>query len=148
MEVLTGLEPEQILSAVEFRYIDDALSRGEAREILEEGRRGKAERIDVLEREGYPAYTTAGGWFGFSEEKIRALSHEALAEGWTHFKLKVGGDAADDLRRGRIVREEIGWTNRLMVSTRTRSGASKRPSRGRVRGRTQSRWDGGADEPG
>ena len=32
--------------------------------------------------------------------KIRRLCREGLAEGWTHFKLKVGGDAAHDLRRG------------------------------------------------
>jgi L-fuconate dehydratase len=123
--LLTSLEPERILSAVEFRYIDDALSRGEAREILEEGQRGKAERIALFERDGYPAYTTSVGWFGFSDEKIRMLSHEALADGWTHFKLKVGGDAADDLRRGRIVREEIGWTNRLMVDANQKWGVDE-----------------------
>jgi L-fuconate dehydratase len=62
------------------------------------------------------------GWFGYSEEKIRRLAKEALAEGWTHFKLKVGGDAADDLRRGHIVREEIGWTNKLMVDANQKWG--------------------------
>ena len=124
-KLLTSLEPDQILSAVEFRYIDDALSRAEALEILQEGQRGKAERVSLLEREGYPAYTTSAGWFGFSDEKIRALSREALAEGWTHFKLKVGGDAADDLRRGRIVREEIGWTNKLMVDANQKWGVNE-----------------------
>ena len=33
--LLGSMEPEQILSAMEFRYIDDALTREEAREILE-----------------------------------------------------------------------------------------------------------------
>lgn len=114
-KLLADLEPEQVLSAVEFRYIDDALSQGEAREILEEARRGKAERMQLLERDGYPAYTTSVGWYGFSDEKIRMLCRRALANGWTNFKLKVGGDPVDDLRRGRLVREEIGWENRLMV---------------------------------
>jgi L-fuconate dehydratase len=113
--LLTDLDPEQILSAIEFRYIDDALSRDEARAILEEGQIGKQERIDLLLRDGYPAYTTSVGWFGFSDEKIRTLCREAIADGWTHFKLKVGGVPQDDLRRGRLVREEIGWTNKLMV---------------------------------
>ena len=62
------------------------------------------------------------GWFGYSEEKIRRLAKEALAEGWTHFKLKVGGDPAEDLRRGHIVREEIGWTNKLMVDANQKWG--------------------------
>ena len=113
--LLADLDIEQILSAIEFRYIDDALSREEAREILEQGLADKPKRIDLLQREGYPAYTTSVGWFGFSDEKIRLLSRKALAEGWSHFKLKVGGEPGDDIRRGRLVREEIGWDNKLMV---------------------------------
>ena len=33
---------------------------------------------------------------------------KALAEGWTHFKVKVGGAPADDARRVGLVRDEIG----------------------------------------
>lgn len=121
-QLLADLEPCQVLKAVDFRYIDDALTPAEAREILEKARSGKAERLAFLKEKGYPAYTTSVGWFGYSEEKIRRLCHEALAEGWTHFKLKVGGDPAEDLRRGRIVREEIGWTNKLMVDANQKWG--------------------------
>ena len=88
-------------------------------------REGQAERLALLKKDGYPAYTTSVGWFGYSEEKIRRLSREALADGWTHFKLKVGGDAADDLRRGHIVREEIGWTNKLMVDANQKWGVAR-----------------------
>jgi len=121
-KLLSDLEPNQLLSAVDFRYIDDALNQDEAIEILERAQGGKAERLALLEKNGYPAYTTSVGWFGYSEEKIRRLCHEALADGWTHFKLKVGGDSAEDLRRGRIVREEIGWTNRMMVDANQKWG--------------------------
>jgi L-fuconate dehydratase len=121
-KLLSDLEPHQLLKAVDFRYIDDALTPDEARKILEEGKAGKAERLAELKKNGYPAYTTSVGWFGYSEEKIRRLCHEALAEGWTHFKLKVGGDPTEDLRRGRIVREEIGWTNYLMVDANQKWG--------------------------
>ena len=121
-QLLSEMEPCQILKAVDFRYIDDALTPAEAREILEHARKGKAERLTLLREKGYPAYTTSVGWFGYSEEKIRRLCHEALAEGWTHFKLKVGGDPEEDLRRGRIVREEIGWTNKLMVDANQKWG--------------------------
>jgi L-fuconate dehydratase len=123
--LLSEMEPEQILSAVEFRYIDDALPREEALEILTAAKQGKAERIAKLERDGYPAYTTSAGWFGFSDEKIRRLCREGLADGWTHFKLKVGGEPKDDLRRGRIVREEIGWTNKLMVDANQKWGVEE-----------------------
>jgi L-fuconate dehydratase len=121
-QLLSELEPCQILKAVDFRYIDDALTPAEAREILEQARKGRAERLALLTEKGYPAYTTSVGWFGYSEEKIRRLCHEALADGWTHFKLKVGGDPEEDLRRGRIVREEIGWTNKLMVDANQKWG--------------------------
>lgn len=121
-QLLSDLEPSQILKAVDFRYIDDALTPAEATEILEKARSGKAERLALLKEQGYPAYTTSVGWFGYSEEKIRRLCYEALAEGWTHFKLKVGGEPAEDLRRGRIVREEIGWTNKLMVDANQKWG--------------------------
>jgi L-fuconate dehydratase len=121
-QLLSDLEPCQILKAIDFRYIDDAITPDEARKILERSRAGKAERLALLKQQGYPAYTTSVGWFGYSEEKIRRLSKEALADGWTHFKLKVGGDPADDLRRGLIVREEIGWTNKLMVDANQKWG--------------------------
>ena len=72
------------------------------------------DRLALLKEKGYPAYTTSVGWIGFSDEKIGRLCDEALAEGWTHFKLKVGGDPADDMRRARLVREKIGDHNKLM----------------------------------
>jgi len=114
-KLLAEMDAEQLASCIEFRYIDDALTREEALEMLREGERGIVERRSLLEEEGYPAYTTSVGWFGFSDDKIRRLCHEALVDGWTHFKLKVGGEPEDDLRRGRIVREEIGPTNRMMI---------------------------------
>ncbi|MGD0444113.1 MAG: enolase C-terminal domain-like protein [Edaphobacter sp.] len=138
--LLVDLEPEQILSAVEFRYIDDALPREEAREILKRGLVGQKERIDLLVREGYPAYTTSVGWYGFSDEKIRRLCHEALSEGWTKFKLKVGGNPRDDLRRGRLVREEIGWDNKLMVDANQKWGVDEAIARTRELAELQPWW--------
>ena len=120
--LLAEMSPERLVSLVDFRYIDDAITREEALAILTKSQTEMEERRAKLEAEGYPAYTTSVGWFGYSEEKIRRLAKEALAEGWTHFKLKVGGDPADDLRRGHIVREEIGWTNKLMVDANQKWG--------------------------
>ncbi len=123
--LLADLAPEQIVAAIDFRYISDALSIQEALEILRRGKMQQTERLQVLEANGYPAYTTSVGWFGFSDDKIRRLCREAVTEGWTHFKLKVGGAAEDDLRRGRIVREEIGWTNRIMVDANQKWGVEE-----------------------
>jgi L-fuconate dehydratase len=124
-KLLADMTPEEVVAAIDFRYIADALSREEALDILVAGKTGQEERLATLERVGYPAYTTSAGWFGFSDEKIRRLCHEAIAEGWTHFKLKVGGDADDDLRRGRIVRSEIGRDRRMMVDANQQWGVEE-----------------------
>jgi len=123
--LLADMSPEQIVAAIDFRYISDALSREEALEILRRGKQGRAERLSQLQTSGYPAYTTSAGWFGFSDEKIRRLCREGVADGWTHFKLKVGGEPQDDLRRGCIVREEIGWANWLMVDANQKWGVDE-----------------------
>ena len=138
--LLADLSPEQIVSAVDFRYIDDAITRDEALAILRAGASGVDDRLRLLEADGYPAYTTSAGWFGFSDEKIRRLCHEGLADGWTHFKLKVGGTPEDDLRRGRIVREEIGPANRLMVDANQKWGVLEAIERTRALAELNPWW--------
>lgn len=127
--LLVDMTPEQIVASIDFRYIADAISQEEALGILRRGKEGQGERLAELQTSGYPAYTTSAGWFGFSDEKIRRLCREGVADGWTHFKLKVGGEPADDLRRGHIVREEIGWKNRLMLDANQKWGVDEAISR-------------------
>ena len=112
--LVCDLTPEEIVRAIDFRHIGDALSPGEARALLEERRAGRDERIARLQRDGYPAYTTSAGWLGYDDDKVRRLAREAVAAGWTHVKIKVGRDLGDDIRRARIIREEIGPGRKLM----------------------------------
>jgi L-fuconate dehydratase len=114
-QLLADMDAEQIASAINFRYISDALTREDAVALLRERRAGMNSRLAELKINGYPAYTTSVGWFGFSDERISRLCDEALADGWTHFKLKVGGVPVEDLRRGRLVREKIGSSRKLMM---------------------------------
>jgi L-fuconate dehydratase len=138
--LLADMTPEQIVSAIDFRYIADALSPEEALAILRKGKEGQQQRLAEITAGGYPAYTTSAGWFGFSDEKIRRLCREGIADGWTHFKLKVGGVPKDDLRRGRIVREEIGWQNRMMVDANQKWGVEEAISRTRQLAELQPWW--------
>jgi L-fuconate dehydratase len=138
--LLADMSPEQIISAIDFRYIADALSPEEALGILRKGKEGQQQRLEQLESSGYPAYTTSAGWFGFSDEKIRRLCREGIADGWTNFKLKVGGDSVDDLRRGRIVREEIGWQNHLMLDANQKWGVEEAICRTRQFAELQPWW--------
>jgi L-fuconate dehydratase len=130
-QLLADMSPEEIVRLVDFRYIDDAITEEEALVLLKSKRAGREARIAQLERCGYPAYTTSVGWFGFSDEKIRLLCHEALAEGWRHFKLKVGGEPADDLRRAALVRGEIGSDTKLMMDANQRWGVKEAIARTR-----------------
>jgi L-fuconate dehydratase len=118
-ELLSDMTPEQIVSCIDFRYIDDALSREEALEILSRNVAGRTTRKALMRESGYPAYTTSAGWLGFTDVQLRELCREAIREGWTHFKIKVGADLADDLRRSRIIREEIG-SRQLMMDANQR----------------------------
>lgn len=54
------------------------------------------------------------GWLGYSNEQVKTLCSEYLASGFTAFKLKVGQNLEDDCRRCAMVREIIGWDNKLV----------------------------------
>lgn len=114
-QLVGDMTPEEIVSCVDFRYLTNALTPEEALRLLENVQAGKDERRARLLASGYPAYTTSAGWLGYDDEKLRVLSRKARAEGWTHIKLKVGKNLEDDIRRCRILREEIGPDMRLMV---------------------------------
>jgi L-fuconate dehydratase len=119
-KLVSDMTPEEIVALVDFRYISDALPPERARERLRALAPSRTQREDELRREGYPAYTTSVGWLGYDDAKIRGLCRTALAEGWTRFKLKVGADLADDRRRARIVREEIGPDAMMAVDANQR----------------------------
>lgn len=114
-KLLSDMTPRQIVSCIDFRYITDALTPDEALAILERQVSTKSEREAELLRTGYPAYTTSVGWMGYADEAIRALCRAALDEGWTHFKVKVGGRPEDDRRRVGLVRSAIGFEHKLMI---------------------------------
>jgi L-fuconate dehydratase len=113
--LLAEMTPEQLVSCIDFRYITDALTPAEALDILRRNAPTKAARVAEMRAHGFPAYTTSAGWLGYSDEKLRTLLREAVANGWTHIKMKVGSNIDDDLRRAKIIREEIGPDRTLMM---------------------------------
>ena len=119
-KLLSDMSPRDIVACIDFRYITDALTPLEAAEILERMWETRSAREAELRAHGYPAYTTSVGWFGYSDDKIRGLCREALADGWTDFKVKVGGPPEDDDRRVGLVRKEIGPARRLMIDANQR----------------------------
>ena len=114
-KLLCDMAPEQIVACIDFRHITDALRPEEALEILQNNLPGKDEREAALRATGFPAYTTSAGWLGYPDDLMRERCREALAEGMTHIKIKVGRDLADDIRRCALIREEIGPDRKLMT---------------------------------
>ncbi|XP_070276646.1 mitochondrial enolase superfamily member 1 isoform X5 [Myotis yumanensis] len=134
-KLLVDMDPRTLLSCIDFRYITDVLTEEEAYEILQEGQVGKKERgpweeqtvdkhrVSTEEQmlmHGYPAYTTSCAWLGYSDDTLKKLCTEALKGGWTRFKVKVGADLQDDIRRCRLIRNMIGPEKTLMMDANQR----------------------------
>ncbi|KHN99036.1 L-galactonate dehydratase [Metarhizium album ARSEF 1941] len=116
--IVADMTPEQYVECIDFRYITDAITPEEALAMLKQEQGGKANRIrEALNSKAVPAYTTSAGWLGYSEEKMKTLLRETLAQGYKHFKLKVGGSVEEDKRRLTIARDVLGYDkgNILMV---------------------------------
>jgi L-fuconate dehydratase len=118
--LLADMTPAELISCVDFRYITDMETPEEALTLLRARQAGKADREAEMLRDGYPAYTTSVGWLGYEDGEIRRRCREAVAAGWTHFKVKVGGDPEEDIRRCTVVREEIGPDRTLMLDANQR----------------------------
>tara|TARA_B110000263_G_scaffold232248_1_gene228156 strand:- start:1084 stop:2385 length:1302 start_codon:yes stop_codon:yes gene_type:complete len=108
-------KPETIMSWLTFKYIEDVMSKDEAYEILTDNQVFLKERTSLILKEGYPSYTTAAGWLGYSDEKIVNLLNEYMSRGWNHFKIKVGLDLEADVKRLELIRNIIGKERSIMV---------------------------------
>jgi L-fuconate dehydratase len=113
--LVVDLTPEEFVRLIDFRYITDALTPDEAIAILRASQASKDMRIAEMEKNGYPAYTTSAGWLGYSDDKVRSLTREAMRQGLDYIKIKVGRDLADDKKRCKAVRDEIGPNRNLMI---------------------------------
>jgi L-fuconate dehydratase len=107
-KLLSDMSPEQIVAAIDFRYISDALTAAEALSILKKSEGAKAANEATLLSKGVPAYTTSPGWLGYSDEKMLALTQKALDDGFGLIKYKCGQSLDDDRRRLSKVRELVG----------------------------------------
>jgi len=139
-KLLIDMEPEKLVSCIDFRYIQDALTPQQAIEILKKSRPHIKEREEAIKTSGIPAYTTSVGWLGYPDDKIRRLCKEALADGWTFFKMKVGSNIDDDIRRAGIIREEIGKDNTLAMDANQKWGVDEAIENMKILGKFNPHW--------
>ncbi|MBV8885472.1 MAG: hypothetical protein JO235_15955, partial [Chroococcidiopsidaceae cyanobacterium CP_BM_RX_35] len=114
-QLLADMSPEELVRCIDFHYITDVLTKREAQELLVKKVATRSERVQQIQRDGYPAYNSSVGWQGYSDDKVRQLCREALNRGWRNFKLKVGRNIEDDIRRAELIRSEIGYECKLMM---------------------------------
>jgi L-fuconate dehydratase len=138
--LLADLDPEQLVSTIDFRYIEDALPREEALELLRTMRPGREARLATILRSGYPAYTTSAGWLGYDDEKVVTLVLEAVEAGFTHIKMKVGQDVASDARRAALIRDALGPSGMLMMDANQYWGVDEAIAAMRQLGRYDPWW--------
>jgi L-fuconate dehydratase len=119
-KLLARMSPEETVDLVDFRYLTDELTPDEALAILRSAQDGREARERDLLANGYPAYTTSPGWLGYDDDKLRRLCREAVAQGFTQIKLKVGADLPTDVRRLKIAREECGPGIRIAIDANQR----------------------------
>jgi L-fuconate dehydratase len=113
--VLCDMEPDELASVIDYRYIDDVISPADVAALLRANRPRRASQEAQLRANGLPAYTTSAGWLGYDDAKVRELCAEAVADGWSHIKMKVGRDHASDVRRAALMRDAIGPDRHLMM---------------------------------
>ena len=114
-KLLLELEPNQLVSLIDFSYLEEVLTPAEACSIIKERLPSRKDREPIL-NEGYPGYDTSVGWFAYSDERIIENARKAMDQGFTAMKLKVGSpDSLRDIRRANLVRETVGDEARIMV---------------------------------
>jgi L-fuconate dehydratase len=113
-KLLVDMPPQEIVDAIDWRYMEDALTKDEALEILKE----KLDEHDNLEialyKKGPKAYSTAG-WLGLTDKEIAKTIKDMQAQGFDCFKMKVGQNLDHDKERLSFIRSIIGYESKLMV---------------------------------
>lgn len=103
-----------IFKCADFQYLMDMFNYDLETNVIQPLKQNQLqmkEKMQTLFKIGYPLYVTGAGWLGYSDERIRGLCQSYMDEGFNAFKMKVGKDINDDIRRAEIIRKVIGYPN-------------------------------------
>ncbi len=113
-KLLLDLTPDEIVKTLDLSYLDEDLTADSASKLIQEERKNRSAREEVLAR-GYPGYDTSVGWFQYDDDQIRENARRALDRGFRALKLKVGSkDIGRDIRRAALLRDLAGAECQLM----------------------------------
>ena len=114
-QLICEMSPEDLIEMVDFNYIEDAITKNEALEILLKNFDTRDKRIETIISNGYPAYTTSAGWLGYSLKKLEILCKKVKKENWKYVKFKVGANLEDDISRLSMARKILGDDIIIMI---------------------------------
>lgn len=113
-KLLVDLSPHIIIDAIDWRYLEDALTKEEALAILNEKIELHPDIEQAMLKQGPKAYSTAG-WLGLTDEEISNTISEMQGQGFDCFKMKVGQNLNHDKDRLAFIRSIIGNEGKLML---------------------------------
>jgi L-fuconate dehydratase len=113
-KALLSLTPMEFINLLDLSYLEDVLDRQEALRLVEQHMPGREMRSVILEK-GYPGYDTSVGWYHYDDDRIRENVQRSVDQGFTAFKLKVGGSLDHDVRRAQALRKIAGPEATIML---------------------------------
>ena len=113
-KLLVDMKPQKLVDVIDWRYLEDALTRDEALEILNEKIHEHCDLEIKMQQKGPKAYSTAG-WLGLTDEEIAKTIGIMQDQGFDCFKMKVGQNLDHDKERLSFIRGIIGYESKLMV---------------------------------
>ena len=84
-KLLVDMTPQKLVDTIDWRYMEDALTRDEALEILNEKSHEHRDLEIKMQQKGPKAYSTAG-WLGLTDEEIAKTIETMQDQGFDCFK--------------------------------------------------------------
>lgn len=119
-KLLLDLTPEELVRVLDLSYLEEILSETRAVAMLK-GQMTTRQQREAILKSGYPGYDTSVGWMDYDDEKVAELTKNALDQGFSAFKLKVGSrEESRDLRRAAMLRRLVGEKSTVMFDANQR----------------------------
>ena len=113
-KLLIDLSPDKIIKCIDWRHLEDSITKQEAYDILEKNQLNKHNSEKRLLENGLSAYSTAGSLGLSNNQKLKKIN-QLKNEGFNAFKLKVGQDIDFDLSRIQFIRENVDPDTLIML---------------------------------
>lgn len=112
--LLLSLSPEEVVDLLDLSYLEDVLDKKAALKQIRDQQVSREARAAILQR-GYRGYDTSVGWYHYGDDQIRVNVQRSLDQGFSAFKLKVGGSLQRDLQRAQGLRRVAGPQATIML---------------------------------